>query len=210
MTEDCCWWMDDDGDGRMKDKCYAEDFQCVGRLWFISFYHFAEAQSTISICRVEYECGLSATGGLPPFFFPGYVGSTAKLCSLTSHKSLIWDARGATHQTKEDKIAAKALANRKAHTQKDWRAQTFITASRSNGSFIRGQGRKNFLEKIKANRVQLLPLSIPTLPEVTGSDGQYEDVESGMKYLSNWQANDRKGKGTGRRPSSGRWTLWSR
>jgi hypothetical protein len=40
----------------------------------------------------------------------------------------------------------------------------------------------NYLEEIKMNDVQLLPLSIPPVPEVTGSDEQSEDVERGMNY----------------------------
>ena len=93
--------------------------------------------------------------------------------------------QGATHQTKEDKIAAKALANRKAHTKKTEEHNLLSRHLDQTAILSEDGGEKNFLEKIKANRVQLLPLSIPILREVIGSDKQYEDIESGMKYLAN-------------------------
>jgi hypothetical protein len=92
--------------------------------------------------------------------------------------------RPTTHQTKQDKNAANALASQRARAKKAEREHNLLSRHPDQTAVLsRGQARKRFLEEIKANQVKLLPLSIPTLPEVTGNNEQCEDVESGMNYL---------------------------
>ena len=91
--------------------------------------------------------------------------------------------RPTTHQTREYKSAAKALANRRARAKKAEEEHNLLSRHPDQTAVLsRGQARKRFLEEIKAHRVQLLPLSIPTLPEVTGIDEQCGDIESGTYY----------------------------
>ena len=100
--------------------------------------------------------------------------------------------RPTTYQTKEDKNAAKAVGNRKARAKKAEREHNLLSRHPDQTAVLsRGQARKRFLDEIEANRVELLPLSIPTLPEVTGGGEQCEDVESGMNYLIH-KVNNRK------------------
>jgi hypothetical protein len=87
------------------------------------------------------------------------------------------------HQTEAEKKAARALINRNNHARKLEKEHGLLSRHPDQTAVLsRGQARKRFLEEIKTNRVQLLPLSMPTVPEVTGNDGQGEDVESGMNY----------------------------
>jgi len=88
-----------------------------------------------------------------------------------------------THQTKVNKNAANALASQRAHAKKAEQEHNLLSQHPDQTAVLsRGQARKRFLDEITANRVELLLLSIPTLPEVTGSSEQCEDVESGMNY----------------------------
>jgi hypothetical protein len=89
--------------------------------------------------------------------------------------------RATAHQTKEDKNAASALANRRARAKKAEREHKLLSRHPDQTAVLsRGQARKAFLEEIKANRVELLPLQGPTIPEIIGND---EDIESGMNHL---------------------------
>jgi hypothetical protein len=100
--------------------------------------------------------------------------------------------RPAKHQTNEERKAAMALAKRTMRARKAEEEHNLLSRHPDQTAVLtRGQARKRFLEEIKANRVQLLPLSIPTVPEVTGSDEQGEDVESGMNHLID-KVNERK------------------
>jgi hypothetical protein len=91
--------------------------------------------------------------------------------------------RSTTHQTKEDKSAAKALANRQTRAKKAEEEYNLLSRHPNQTAVLsRGQVRKRFLEEINANRVELVPLSIPTLPEITGVDEESGDIESGMYY----------------------------
>jgi hypothetical protein len=88
-----------------------------------------------------------------------------------------------THQTKEDKLAAKALVNQRARAKKAEEEHNLLSRHPDQTAVLsRGQARKRFLEEINANRVELVPLSIPTLPEVTGVDEESGDIESGTYY----------------------------
>jgi hypothetical protein len=94
--------------------------------------------------------------------------------------------RPTMYQTRDDKNAAKALGNRQARTRKAEREHNLLSRHPDQTAVLsRGQARKRFLEEIKEDRVQLLPLPIPTVPEVAGNDEHCEDVESGMNYLIN-------------------------
>src|SRR5436305_7838877 len=69
-------------------------------------------------------------------------------------------SRPTTHQTKEDKSAAKALANRRVRAKKAEREHNLLSRHSDQTTVLsRGQARKKF-EEIEANRVQLLPASI--------------------------------------------------
>lgn len=88
------------------------------------------------------------------------------------------------HQTEEERKAARALVNRNNYARKAAEEHNLLSRHPDQTAVLsRGQARKRFLEEIKADRVQLLPLPIPIIPEMAGNDEHCEDIESGMNYL---------------------------
>jgi hypothetical protein len=105
-----------------------------------------------------------------------------KIFSILNFAIIIM-VRATKYQTIEEKKAAKALATRIVRARQAEEEHNLLSRHPDQTAVLsRGQARKRFLEEIKANQVKLLPLSIPTVPEVTGNNEHCEDVESGMNY----------------------------
>jgi hypothetical protein len=91
--------------------------------------------------------------------------------------------RPAKHQTNEERKAAMALAKRTMRARKAEEEHNLLSRHPDQTAVLtRGQARKRFLEEIKANRVQLLPLSIPTVPNCMQRQNHYDS--SGVIWRS--------------------------